>query len=80
VFIGVTLIRARSQKAAISAGAIVGAIVGVISEAVVYSPARGVGRIFIATAYGFAVGAMWGHFVFLISEAFRRSRSGSRHE
>jgi len=76
VFIGVTLIRASSQKTAIGTGAAVGAVVGLISEGVVYSPARGVGRIIIATLYGLAIGAMWGHFVFLISEAFRRSRSG----
>ena len=77
VFISVTPIPSKSQKGAVSAGAIVGAIVGSISEAVVYSPERGVSGILIATAFGVAVGTMWAHFVFLISEAFRRSASDS---
>jgi len=76
VFFTVTLMPISSFRGGIAAGGLLGGVAGALADAVLFSPERGVGRIFITTAYGVLLGASWGIVIALIYRI--RSRKNNR--
>ena len=78
VFFTVTLLPITSLKGGLAVGSLLGGVAGALAEAVLFAPERGVGRIFIATAYGGLLGASWGAVIALVSRMRRARSSGAK--
>ena len=81
VFFTVTLMPISSLRGGLATGGLLGGVAGALADAVLFSPERGVGRIFIATSYGVLLGAMWGIVIALVyrirTRKNNRPKSGS---
>jgi len=78
VFFTVTLMPITSLKGGLAVGSLLGGVAGALGEAMLFAPERGVGRIFIATAYGALLGASWGAVIALVSRMRRERSSGGK--
>ena len=77
--ISITPLPLSSWVAGAKAGALIGGLAGALAEGILFSPARGVARIFIATGYGIALGALWGCVVGrFLNRAHGSARVGGR--
>jgi O-antigen ligase len=78
VFLIVTLMPITSFRGGIAAGSLIGGVAGALAETVLFAPEREVGRIFIATAYGVLLGALWGIVIVIVGRM--RSRGSTRQD
>jgi hypothetical protein len=72
IFLTITLMPISSIRGGLATGGLLGGVAGALADAVLFSPERGVGRIFITTAYGVLLGALWG----IVNALVYRIRSG----
>jgi uncharacterized protein (DUF952 family) len=60
VIISISLLPFPSWVDGVKVGAVIGGLAGALAEGILFSQARGVTRIFIASGYGILLGSLWG--------------------